>query len=515
MSLFDQGWRAAALFTHITSLPSPYGVGDLGPCAHAFLDFLKRSGFHFWQVLPVNPTAPGLGNSPYSAYSAFAGFELLVSPDLMVKDGWLSPDQARDARLPNTGQVDFPKAMEVKTKLIDAAYSKVGFGILDRKDFAKFIYDNAAWLNDYAFFMAVKADFGGSSWSHWPDGLKYRDDRELAHHGRRLSEAILRIKFGQYLFFKQLGILKDQAKARGLGLIGDIAFYVNHDSSDVWSNRRLFKLNNDGSTSFMAGVPPDYYSETGQLWGNPVFDWASHQADGFGWWKSRIFHLLGLFDWVRLDHFRAFLAYWEVEPGSKTAATGAWQPSPGPALFESAASSHKSLNIIAEDLGVITPDVTALRRRFNFPGMRVLQFGFGSDQPLSSHTPFRIEPDNLVFSATHDNNTSKGWYEEELDADGQKRLSDIAGMEVTAQTAAWALIRFAYLSTGALSVVSIPDILNRGSKWRLNLPGTSTGNWGWRLESFDELTSELSDRLADLGAVSGRDNLMHPNILTY
>ena len=487
-SRFDQGWRAAGLLLHATSLPGPYGVGDLGPEAHALLDFLAKSGLHYWQVLPVNPTAPALGNSPYSAYSAFAGHELLISPDLLVDDGWLSRGEADSAKTANTGQVDFPTASRVKTALIDAAYEKVGLGLLDRPDFARFIHDNASWLNDFAFFMAVKADLGVGTWTSWPEGLRRRDDADLARHGRRLQADILRVKYGQYLFYKQLGLLKDESRFRGLGLIGDIAFYVNHDSSDVWANQGLFDLEPDGSVGLMAGVPPDYYSETGQLWGNPVYDWPAHRQDGFRWWAGRIRHNLGLFDWVRLDHFRAFAGFWAVESGSPTAWTGSWLEGPGAALFEAAAGGGSGLNIIAEDLGVITPDVTELRKRFDFPGMMVLHFGFGADQPLSTHTPFRIEADNLVYPGTHDNNTTRGWFATELDDEARKRLSDLAGREVTEATAAWSLTRLAWLSGAALCAVSVQDLLNEGAERRLNVPGTAEGNWGYRLTALDALS---------------------------
>ena len=515
MNRFDQGWRAAGLFLHVTSLPGPYGVGDLGPAAHGFLEFLAEAGLHFWQVLPVSPTAPALGNSPYSAYSAFAGHELLVSPDLMVEEGWITGAEADSARVPgDPRRADFGAASATKGRLLDLAFGKVGLGLLDRPDFAKFIHDNAGWLNDYAFFMAVKASLGGTAWTSWPEGLARRDEEQLRSHGRRLAEAILRVKFGQYLFFRQLGRLKDLARWRGLGLVGDTAFYVNHDSSDVWANPGLFRLAPDGTVGPMAGVPPDYFSKTGQLWGNPVFDWDAHRADGYRWWAGRIRHNLGLFDWVRLDHFRAFSACWTVEAGSPTAETGEWTPGPGAALFE-AASAGGPLNIIAEDLGVITPDVTELRRRFGLPGMRVLQFGFGPDQPLSNHTPFRIEPDNLVYAGTHDNNTTRGWFENDLDDEGRQRLSDLAGREVTAWTAAWTLIRLAMLSGGAMCLATVQDLLNLGADSRLNVPGTAFGNWAWRLGSLGELTEELSGRLADLAALSGRDNLEHPNVLTY
>ncbi|MDR0354192.1 MAG: 4-alpha-glucanotransferase [Deltaproteobacteria bacterium] len=514
MTLFAQGWRAAGLFMHLTSLPGPYGIGDLGPTAHNFLDLLKKAGFHFWQVLPVNPTTPALGNSPYSAFSAFAGNELMVSPALMVEEGWITEGEATKARMPCLDQIDFNWTINNKTALLDAAYEKVGFGLLDHEDFSRFAWGNAHWLNDYAFFMAMKKDLGGLAWTDWPEGLRERDDKHLESHGRRLAKEILRLKFGQYLFFSQLRRLKDGASRRGLGLIGDSAFYVNHDSSDVWANRRLFKLGPTGLPVEAAGVPPDYFAENGQLWGNPVFDWPANQADGYGWWLSRLRHNLAMFDWVRLDHFRAFCAYWSVPAEETTAKNGVWQPGPGASLFE-AAQKDGQLNLVAEDLGMITPDVTDLRRRFNYPGMRVLQFGFGPDQPLSTHCPYRIEPDNLVYAATHDNNTTRGWFDKELDSDGRNRLSDLAGFTVARSNVAWTLIKLAYLSPGALSVATMPDILDLDQESRLNVPGLPSGNWGWRLTRLDWLTPRLIDKLAELSCLAGRDNMTHPNVLTY
>ncbi|MDR1678041.1 MAG: 4-alpha-glucanotransferase [Deltaproteobacteria bacterium] len=512
MSRFQEGWRAAGLMLHFSSLPGPYGIGDLGPTAHSFLDFLQKAGIHIWQILPVNPTGPPLGNSPYSAYSAFAGNELLVSPALMVEEGWISKEEAEKARQPQSGKVDFAKTIKLKTALLDTAYNRVGFGLLDREDFSKFAWENGAWLNDYSFFMTTKADLGGLPWFEWPDGLKYRDDQELGIHGRRLSEAILRVKFGQFLFFSQLKRLKDGAARRGISLMGDIAFYVNHDSSDVWANRYLFKLTQEGKAERVGGVPPDYFAKTGQLWGNPVFDWSANQANNYGWWVSRLRHNLAMFDWVRLDHFRAFCRYWSVEAGAKTAEMGVWENGPGASLFEAAGGQ---LNVVAEDLGIITPDVTELRKRFDFPGMRVLHFGFGDDQPLSSHCSYRIESDNLVYVGTHDNNTSRGWFENDIDPKSRQRISDLVGYKVTAANVAWTLIRLAYLSTGTISLFTVPDLLNLGREGRLNTPGTVGDNWAWRLNSLDSLTPALAANLSELGSLAGRDNCRHPNILHY
>jgi 4-alpha-glucanotransferase len=500
---------------HFTCLPSPYGIGDLGPSAHQFIDFLHKANFHFWQVLPTNPTSPSLGNSPYTAFSTFAGNELLISPDLMLTEGFIDLSDLQRAHQAQSSQVDFDATIHRKGALIDLAFQRA-LGALEHNDvFERFCLDNASWLNDYSFFIAAKDAFGGVAWTDWPADLADRDDGALAKYGTKFSKEILRVKFGQFLFFSQLGRLKQAAKEKGVGLIGDTAFYVNHDSSDVWSHRELFSLNDDGTLSFMAGVPPDYFAKTGQLWGNPIYDWSAHQKEGYRWWKGRILHNLGLFDWVRLDHFRAFSAFWSVEPRSKTAQSGSWRPCPGAELFETVMQGRDSLNIIAEDLGVITPDVTDLRRRFGFPGMRVLQFGFGSDQPLSSHTPFRIPADNLVYSATHDNNTTKGWYEHDLDDQARERLTKLAGWPVTADDAAEALVRLAYLSPAALCVVTVQDLLNLGQESRLNTPGTAKGNWGYRLNSLDDLSPHLADALSELGQLSGRDNYTHPNILTY
>jgi 4-alpha-glucanotransferase len=360
--------------------------------------------------------------------------------------------------------------------------------------------------------MAAKEDFGGGPWTSWPEDLKRREDQALAKHGERLFKPILRIKLGQYLFFKQLAELKQAFNAQSLALIGDIAFYVNHDSSDVWANQDLFALDQNGETAVMAGVPPDYYAEDGQLWGNPVYNWPRHQATGFSWWKYRLGHWLNYFDWTRLDHFRAMAAFWAVPAGSKTAATGSWQPSPGAELFRDL-TLYGPLNVIAEDLGLITPDVTALRTSLGLPGMRVLQFGFGKDQPLSLHTPFRIEPDNFVYPGTHDNNTTKGWFRQEISQLERQQLALLAGYQVTEENVAFTLTKLAWLSPGAVALTSLVDLLNLDEKSRFNTPGQPTGNWSFRATRWPE--SRALDALANLTALAGRDNMAHPNILTY
>jgi len=516
MNLIGEGWRAGGLLLHISSLATPYGVGDLGPAAHRMTDFLSRAGFHFWQVLPLSPTAPGLGNSPYSAYSAFAGNPLFISPDLLVRDGWLTADEARAAELPTEGPVDFERVVARKDALLNLAFERAETRLEAQAGFQDFAWRNGPWLNDYAFFMAAKNHFGGADWLGWPMELRRRDDAALHLFGTRLARPILREKFAQYLFFSQLAELKELLHRKGLGLIGDAPIYLSHDSSDVWTQPRLYQLDEAGRSVALAGVPPDYFSRDGQLWGNPIFNWPEHGREGFNWWKNRLWRQFELYDWLRLDHFRAFAAFWSVPAGAKTAASGSWRPGPGADLF-AAASANGPLKIIAEDLGIITPDVTALRREFGYPGIRVLQFGFGDSFGLSTHAPFRVEPDNAVYTGTHDNNTTRGWFRQEADELKRRQLAELAGGPVTEENAAWALIRLAWFSPAALALTPAQDLLNLNENARLNIPGTAAGNWAWRLSSPSCLVDDdrLADRLAELAALSGRDNQVHPNILTY
>ncbi|MDR3038067.1 MAG: 4-alpha-glucanotransferase, partial [Candidatus Adiutrix sp.] len=387
MGRISEGWRGGGLLLHPSSLPTPYGVGDLGPAAHRLAGFLSRAGFHFWQVLPLAPTGPGLGNSPYSAFSAFAGNTLLISPDLLVRDGWLTADEAGRAEVPGGDRVAFERIIPTKAALLDLAFEKAEARLESHAEFQAFAWNNGAWMNDYAFFLAARNHFGGGSWLDWPEELRRRDEEALRRFGALLARPILREKFAQYLFHSQLDELKALLHEKSLGLIGDAAIYVNHDSSDVWAQPRLYHLDGAGRPTAVAGVPPDYFAKDGQLWGNPLFNWDEHRRDGFNWWKNRLWHELKLYDWVRLAHYRACAAYWSDPAGAEPAAGGAWRPGPGPGLFE-AAAERGPLNIIAEDLGVITPDVTALRRSFGYPGMRVLQFGFGSALGYSTHAPY-------------------------------------------------------------------------------------------------------------------------------
>ncbi|MDR2200474.1 MAG: 4-alpha-glucanotransferase [Deltaproteobacteria bacterium] len=515
MSRFSQGWRAGGLLFPVSSLPTDFGIGDLGPAARDFALFIHEAALSFWQVLPLGPSSPGLGNSPYSSFSAFAGSELLVSPEELAAEGLLKESDLKDFRLPRGGGVDYEAVTRKKTALLDLAFAKVKDGLLQDPEFTGFLDSNGAWLNDYSLFMALHGFFDGKPWTQWPEDIKFRRPGALTYYGEKLSAEILRLKFGQHRFFKQLGRLKDELGKLGIGLIGDLAFYVNHDSADVWANPALFALDREGESAVLAGVQPDYYSKTGQLWGNPVYLWENHRADAYGWWTSRVRHNLGCYDWVRLDHFRAFAAFWSVPKGEVDAVRGAWRPGPGADLFRAVLKDGGPLNIISEDLGIITPDVTELRKSLDFPGMRVLQFGVGDPTGLSIHCPFRVEPDNAVYSSTHDTDTARGWFSRELTKEGKKALEILTGQKADEDNVSWTMIRLAWFSPAALALATVQDLLGLGSEARLNVPGTPSGNWTWRLDDLKALDEALALRLKTLTQTSGRDNFQHPNLLRY
>ncbi len=498
--------RSAALLLHPSSLYSPYGIGDLGPEAHGLISFLQKAKFSYWQILPLTPTSQGLGNSPYSAYSAFAGNPLLISLEFLARDGWLEQHELTQGEIAPASNVDFAEVEHKKNGLLQLAFERAmgryGSRLEGHYDFQIFCGQNDFWLFDFAKFMAAKAHFGGGSWLNWPEALRRRDEGAWREYEIRLSELIWLEKFKQYLFFHQLGELKGALKNARIGLIGDMPIYVNGDSAEVWSQPHLFHLDDQGNPTAVAGVPPDYFSQEGQRWGNPLFNWENHRQSGFAWWRNRLRLLWQSCDLVRLDHFRAFAAYWEVPADAPNAIVGRWQPGPGEDFF--AALGDEPLKLIAEDLGIITPDVTALRQKFHLPGMRVLQFAFGSELATSPHTPYNIQADNLAYSATHDNNTTCGWFRQEATDLVRKQLSDLAGYEVTGTNAGSALVRLAWLSPAQMAVAPLQDLLNLDETARLNTPGTTVGNWGWRLDRPGVYTDRLAEQMAELGSLAGR-----------
>ncbi|WP_022660632.1 4-alpha-glucanotransferase [Paucidesulfovibrio longus] len=502
--------RTSGLLLHLTSLPSRFGVGDLGPEAERFAAFLARAGQRQWQILPLAPSSSFVGDSPYAGFSAFGGEPLLISPELLREEGLLDASELDKAAAAPGRSVNYALARAAKNDLLRRAFARAEHGLLDDADFNGFLAANGHWANDLALFLACKEHHAQAAWYDWPAPLRDRRDEALREYGEKLAREILFHKFCQHRFFRQWGRLRARLAEHGVELVGDVPIYVTHDSPDVWCNRALFKLDAEGRRTCVAGVPPDYFSKTGQRWGNPVFDWDANQAQDFAWWTARLLHHFGLHDQVRLDHFRGFAAYWEIPAEERTAVRGRWVPAPGSALLRTLrkrTGNPARLPILAENLGIITPDVEELRREFDLPGMHVLQFGFSPGAARTPNAPFRHEPLGAVYTGTHDNNTTRGWFEQELDAQGKKRLERFVGSRVSAADAPAALLRLALASPAAQALVPAQDVLGLGPEARMNVPGLAEGNWSWRLlpgELHPSDEAALADRLAEETIFYGR-----------
>jgi len=488
--------RASGLLLHFTSLPSPHGVGDLGPWARAFADLLQEAGQRFWQFLPLLP--PSSGFSPYHPASAFAGNVLLLSPEDLVEEGWLRREELSPPPFP-PDRVDYPSVLSYKRGLFRRAYGR--FREEGAEGFQDFCAENAWWLEDHALFSFLSRELG-RSWVEWPQGLRERDPEALRKVAEERREEVEEEKFLQYLFYRQWGALRGYCRRRGIRLVGDLPFYLDHQSSDVWAHRELFKLDREGRPLFVSGVPPDYFSPTGQLWGQPVYDWGRMGEGGYEWWVRRMEHARGMFDLVRLDHFRGFVAHWEVPAGESTARRGEWVEGPGEELFREARRRLGFLPFIAEDLGTITEEVVELREGLGLPGMRVLQFAF-QDPPSSPHAPHRHERNCVVYTGTHDNNTARGWFEEEAGPEVRRRFFRYVGREVPAEEVHLELMRLALGSVADLAILPLQDVLGLGSEARMNTPGRAEGNWRWRVRA-DQLTTPPLERLAELTELYGR-----------
>lgn len=493
--------RGSGILLHITSLPSSYGIGDLGPGAYRFVDFLAGSGQRYWQILPLTPTDPALGNSPYNGPSLFAGNPLLISPQLLVEEGYLSKEDIEGHPPFPEGCVDYERVLRWRYLLLERAFERCRTWIEGERGFIDFCNQNPYWLDDYALFMALKRAFKGASWSSWPYGVRERQD--LGEWEGRLSDEILKEKFYQFLFFTQWQTLKAYCNRRGIRIIGDLPIYPNFESADVWSNPSIFKLGEDRRPAFVAGVPPDYFSTTGQLWGNPVYNWDVLGRDGYRWWIERIGHSLKLYDIVRLDHFRGFVAYWEVRAGEDTAINGRWVKAPAMEFFTALKNHFPSLPLIAEDLGTITSDVREVMKRFGFPGMKVLLFAFGEDDPHHPYLPHNYEKDCFVYTGTHDTNTVVGWFEKEAGEEERERLFRYVGRKLGRKEVNWEMIRLAMASVANLSIIPMQDILGLGEEARMNLPGSKRNNWRWRLKER-WLTAEVKERLYRMAWIYGR-----------
>ena len=494
--------RASGVLVHPSSFPSRYGIGDLGTGAYSFIDFLVASKQSLWQILPLGPT--GYGDSPYQCFSAFAGNPLLISPDRLVRDGYLSAEAVAHAPQLNPSRVDFGTVIEYKNSLLRAAQAhfRAQGTAEQRAALADFSAAQAAWLDDYALFMALKTHFAdqeGGVWNTWPTALAQRDPQALADWSARLADEVAHYKFLQFLFFDQWLALKQYANERGIQIVGDLPIFVAFDSADVWANRHLFYLDEAGNPTVIAGVPPDYFSATGQRWGNPLYRWSQMRANGYAWWLARLTMVLSQVDIVRIDHFRGFAAYWEIPASEPTAVKGRWVRGPGHDFFETLRREMGDLPIIAEDLGVITPDVEALRDDFGFPGMKVLQFAFGSG-PENTGLPHTYERNYVVYTGTHDNETTVGWYHNagESTRDHARLYMARDGYDI-----AWDMIRLALASVTDLAVLPLQDLMQLGNNARMNYPGRPGGNWQWRYKE-EMLSAEISDRLRALTELYGR-----------
>ncbi|MDR1066426.1 MAG: 4-alpha-glucanotransferase [Clostridiales bacterium] len=524
--------RKSGILAHPTSFPSHFGIGDLGEGAYEFIAFLVKSGAGLWQTLPLGPTS--FGDSPYQSFCAFAGNPLLISLDLLSKEGFLSSKDIADTPEFDELNVDYGAVITYKTAIFKKAFENFKSDISERRKFEFFRMSNKDWLRDYALFIAVKNDiiskrrldadspdlaayrakksnvftdnqindrYYGAVWNTWPENLKRRDKTALNSAENTLFYEIEFCEFLQYCFFEQWRALKSAANAEGIEIIGDMPIFVPEDSSDVWSNPHLFNIDEEGDPLEVAGVPPDYFSDTGQLWGNPTYHWANHRKNGYDWWIKRIAKALEISDILRIDHFRGFDEYWSVPFGSKTAVNGEWRKGPGAALFERVKSALGDMPIIVEDLGVITESVEQLRDGLGLPGMNILQFGF---EGASAYLPHNIKnADTALYTGTHDNDTAVGWYEKSPESvkDFFRRYMNVDG-----QDPSWDLIRLAYASSAAFAIIPIQDVLRLGSQARMNTPGTPSGNWRFRYsgESLAKAHSsallyfaELFDRLND------------------
>lgn len=493
--------RTSGLLLHITSLPSAYGIGDMGPEAFLFANYLEQTKQSLWQILPLNPTKTIFGNSPYSSPSAFACNPLLISPENLVREGYLQ-DPGHCPEFP-AGRVDFEMVTNYKEPLFDKAYKTFSKNH-NKSDFNHFCEKNRYWLEDYALFAALKEKYNQSDFRQWPVELRDRYPEALRQAAKQLNAEMEKIMFLQFVFDLQWKELKHYCNHKGIRIIGDIPIYVSADSADVWANPHIFKLNEDKYPYVVAGVPPDYFSSTGQLWGNPVYNWDRLKEENYDWWAKRMQRSLALYDVVRIDHFRGFAQYWEVEAGKPNAIEGQWADGPGIDLFKTLERHFPSLPVIAEDLGFVTADVRELIRECGFPGMNILMFSFDETMPHNPYVPHNAKINSVMYTGTHDNNTSKGWYEREANCDDIVRLDKYLGKKTDAQTVHWDMVRLAMMCGAQTTIIPVQDILGLGQECRMNLPATGTGNWAWQLEP-NYFPYQIIEDLAEITAIYARD----------
>jgi 4-alpha-glucanotransferase len=493
--------RSAGILLHPTSLPGKFGIGDLGNEAFHFINLLESAGQKLWQVFPLGPT--GYGDSPYQCFSAFAGNPLLISPEKLFEDKLLTEEDLRNPPQSDPNKIDYGEIIDYKKSLLRKAFDIFKKKSLEEeKTFTHFCDANEDWLRDFSLFIAAKEYYGGGLWTEWDKNLVMREPDALKEWSNKLADDILFQKFIQYQFFKQWKAVKKYANKKGIKIIGDMPIFIAYDSSDLWSHKELFTIDKEGNLEFVAGVPPDYFSKTGQLWGNPLYKWDVMEKDDFLWWRQRMNKILDLVDIIRIDHFRGFEAYWKIPGGAETAEKGKWIKAPGEKFFNTLREYMGRLPILAEDLGVITKQVEELRDKFEFPGMKILQFAFGTGMERR-FLPHNLVPNSVVYTGSHDNDTTRAYFEKEKNSDNDiyshaQKYLDYYGGDMVAK-----LIRTAYASVADIVVVPMQDILNLGGEARMNFPGKLGGNWTWRF-TWEQVPDYLAGAYKDLAELYER-----------
>lgn len=484
--------RSSGILLHPSSLPGKFGIGSLGAQAVNFVDLLKKAGQKLWQVLPMGHT--GYGDSPYQCFSIYAGNPILIDLDLLVEDGLLTRNQLLTDEKFDDQRVDYGRVINFKRDILNKAFNNfLENPENNTHEYNEFLNRNAHWLDIYAIFMSIKENFGGRPWWEWPHEFRFRDPETIQRFQKQSGREVDFFRFCQFIFYKQWLNLKQFANQNGISIIGDIPLYVAHDSADVWSNHQVFQFDENRNPKAVAGVPPDYFSATGQLWGNPLYDWDVMEKEGFGWWINRVKATLELYDIVRIDHFRGFEAYWAVPFGEKTAINGKWIKAPGQELFEVIKNTLGDLPIIAEDLGIITPEVEKLRDEFEFPGMKIFQFAFHSDEK-DQYLPHNYSQNFVVYTGTHDNDTLRGWYRS---LDNHIKTKVLAYADSNENDFVRKMIKMAWSSVAKMALIPMQDLLELGSEGRMNTPGTPAGNWQWRFTE-NQITPEKIQWLSHL-----------------
>ncbi|MBC7390706.1 MAG: 4-alpha-glucanotransferase [Opitutaceae bacterium] len=488
--------RSAGILLHITSLPSPFGMGDLGEEAYKFARFLAKSNQKWWQILPLNPTDHGEFPSPYSSNSSMAGNTMLISAELLADEGLLDILDLPKYYLPVTSKANFNEARKLKEVLFEKAYQNFlkEDHFVREQEYEQFCKQEHYWLHDYAIYVSLKHEFNGFSWHHWPEEYKLRNNKSLEKFLAQHKKDIDKTKWLQWVFFRQWKNLRTYCNKINVHFFGDLPFYVSHDSVDVWANPEIFSLDKNGDSIFIAGCPPDYFSEDGQRWGMPVFRWDVLKKQNYDWWIKRLAKNMELYDLLRLDHFMAFSRYWNIDASEETAKNGTWVPGPGEDFFNKLKVAFGSLPFVAEDLGDCDENVYKIRDSFGLPGMKILQFGFGSSEADAIHKPHNYGYNFIVYAGNHDNNTTRGWYSKEAGKHDHKRLKKYTGIRVTEKNVAEVLGKMVYASVCKIAILTMQDILNLDETFRMNTPGTMENNWTWRLEN-DQITKSVQRKL--------------------